>query len=89
MQKFDFLVPCRLTILTQDIVARQFDSNAFIKVYIVGASIWYQALYVVCDTVYEIARLQIYIKRSVCGRWKQAGDVFGFGRQYDPDKTAE
>ena len=35
---FDFLVPCRLRDLTQDIVVRQFDSNAFIKVYIVGVS---------------------------------------------------
>ncbi|MCX5701736.1 MAG: hypothetical protein NTW64_01995 [Candidatus Omnitrophica bacterium] len=24
----------------------------------------------------------IYYKRAVCGRWRQAGDSFGFGRQY-------
>ena len=35
----DFLVPFRLTDLTQDIVVRQFDSSAFIKAYIVGVSV--------------------------------------------------
>ena len=30
---------------------------------------------------------QIYLKRGVCGRWKQTADVFGFGRQYDPANT--
>jgi len=25
--------------------------------------------------------MQFYLKRAVCGRWKEAGDVFGFGRQ--------
>ena len=28
----------------------------------------------------------IYYKRAVCGRWRQAGDTFGYGRQYNsPD----
>lgn len=25
--------------------------------------------------------MQFYVKRAVSGNWKQAGDVFGFGRQ--------
>ncbi len=25
--------------------------------------------------------MQIFLKRAVSGNWKQAGDVFGFGRQ--------
>jgi len=25
--------------------------------------------------------LSIYLKRGISGRWRQAGDVFGFGRQ--------
>jgi Flp pilus assembly pilin Flp len=25
--------------------------------------------------------MQVFLKRAVCGNWKQAGDVFGFGRQ--------
>jgi len=33
---FDFLVQCLLTDLVQDIVASQFDSNAFIKAYTSG-----------------------------------------------------
>jgi hypothetical protein len=36
---FDFLVQCRLADLIQDIVISQFDSNAFIKAYIVGVSV--------------------------------------------------
>ena len=36
---FDFLVQFRLTDLVQDIVVRQFDSNAFIKAYNVGISV--------------------------------------------------
>ena len=35
----DFLVPFRLTGLTQDIVVCQFDSNAFIKAYNIGVSV--------------------------------------------------
>lgn len=33
--------------------------------------------------------MQIYLKRGVSGKWKESGDVFGFGRQYDrdPNKT--
>ena len=27
--------------------------------------------------------MQVYIKRAICSRWKDSGDVFGFGRQYD------
>jgi len=27
--------------------------------------------------------MQIFIKRAVSGHWKEAGDVFGFGRQTD------
>ena len=26
--------------------------------------------------------IQIYLKRALCGRWRQAADSFGFGRQY-------
>jgi len=36
---FDFLVQFWLIDLVQDIVVRQFDSDAFIKAYIVGVSV--------------------------------------------------
>ena len=32
---------------------------------------------------------QKYIVRGFAGRWKQVGDSFGYGRQYDPAETAE
>lgn len=31
--------------------------------------------------------MQIYLKRAICGNWRAAGDVFGFGRQFEPGKT--
>lgn len=31
--------------------------------------------------------MQIYVKRAVCGRWRQSADVFGSGRQYEPGVT--
>ena len=31
--------------------------------------------------------MQVYVKRALCGRWRQAGDVFGSGRQYEPNLT--
>jgi len=30
---------------------------------------------------------QVYIKRAVSGYWRQSGDTFGFGRQYEQGKT--
>ncbi len=38
-EKFCFLVPCRLTDITQDIGVGQFDSYALIKRYSVGVSV--------------------------------------------------
>ena len=32
---------------------------------------------------------QKYIVRGFAGRWKDVGDTFGFGRQYDPKNTTE
>lgn len=31
----------------------------------------------------------IYIRRAVCGKWKDAADSFGFGRQYDTATTTQ
>lgn len=28
--------------------------------------------------------MQIYLKRAICGSWKNNADAFGFGRQFDP-----
>ena len=53
---FDFLTQYWLTDLVQDIVVRQFDSNAFIKAFIVGVSVSYQRCYVVCDLIEESIR---------------------------------
>jgi len=36
---FDFFVQCQLTDPAQDIVVRQFDSNALMKAHIVGVSV--------------------------------------------------
>ncbi len=31
--------------------------------------------------------MQVYFKRAICSRWKESGDVFGFGRQYENGTT--
>lgn len=31
--------------------------------------------------------MQVYLKRAICGRWRQSADVFGSGRQYEPNVT--
>ena len=31
--------------------------------------------------------MAVYTKRSLCGRWRSVGDVFGSGRQYEPGVT--
>ena len=33
--------------------------------------------------------MQSYIQRGIFGNWGQTGQSFGFGRQYDPQKTIE
>ena len=30
-----------------------------------------------------------YIYRAMAGKWKEAGDTFGYGKQYDPEKTTD
>ncbi len=33
--------------------------------------------------------MMIYIRRSVSGRYKDIGDVFGHGRQFEPGVTTD
>jgi hypothetical protein len=40
---------------------------------------------VIAVVIAALIGIQIYIKRAVCARWKESGDVFGSGRQYDND----
>lgn len=28
--------------------------------------------------------VSVYTKRSLCDKWRKAGDSFGYGRQYEP-----
>lgn len=29
----------------------------------------------------------VYLKRGIMGKWRQVGDTFGAGRQFDPETT--
>ena len=40
-------------------------------------------------TLAALFLFQKYISRSIAGQWKQAGETFGYGRIYDPNKTTE
>lgn len=31
--------------------------------------------------------LSVYVMRALCGRWRQVGDTFGHGRQFEPGAT--
>ena len=42
---------------------------------------------IIAVVVAALIGIQIYVKRAVCARWKESGDVFGFGRQYDTGTT--
>lgn len=41
---------------------------------------------IVAVVVAAILGIQIYLKRSINGNWRQAADTFGYGRQYDPNQ---
>ena len=45
------------------------------------STIEYSLLIVVI--VAALLGIQIYLKRAVSDRWRQAADVFGYGRQYN------
>jgi Flp pilus assembly pilin Flp len=31
----------------------------------------------------------VYLKRGICGKWRESIDTIGFGQQYAPDVTIE
>lgn len=31
--------------------------------------------------------MSVYAKRALSGKWRQVGDAFGYGRQYEPGMT--
>jgi len=51
-----------------------------------GTSILEYSL-LVAIVIAALLAMQIYVKRAVSGRWREAGDVFGFGRQFEKGVT--
>jgi len=47
----------------------------------------YTVLFVIIIGAFLIMRN--YIQRGIYGNWGQSGQTFGFGRQYDPQKTID
>ena len=39
---------------------------------------------VVAVVIAAVLGMSIYVKRALSGRWRDAGDTFGHGRQYEP-----
>lgn len=37
--------------------------------------------------VIALLAVSVVIKRGLCGKWRRAGDSFGYGRQYAPGIT--
>lgn len=42
---------------------------------------------VIAIVIAALIGIQVYVKRAICARWKETGDVFGSGRQYDTTTT--
>ena len=38
--------------------------------------------------VAALVGMSVYTKRALMGKWRQAGDTFGHGRQFEPGRTA-
>jgi len=53
-----------------------------IRRYFRATSILEYAL-VVAVVAAAVLGIEIYIKRAISGRWRQAADTFGYGRQYN------
>jgi hypothetical protein len=47
----------------------------------------YSVLFIIIITAFVV--MQNYLQRGINGSWEQSGKSFGFGRQYDPQRTIE
>jgi Flp pilus assembly pilin Flp len=52
-----------------------------------GAAPVIEYIVLVVVIIAALASMSEYIRRAVSGRWREVGDVFGFGRQYEPGRT--
>lgn len=43
--------------------------------------------FLIAIVVASLIGMSIYLKRSIIGKWREAADTFGFGRQYEPGVT--
>ena len=41
----------------------------------------------VAIVVAALVGMAVYTKRALCGKWRDVGDTFGHGRQYEPGTT--
>jgi len=44
---------------------------------------------VIMIVVAAFLAMAVYVKRAIMGRYREVGDAFGQGRQFDPDVTTE
>lgn len=43
--------------------------------------------FLIAIIVSALIGMSVYIKRALCARWREVGDSFGGGMQYDTDTT--
>lgn len=43
--------------------------------------------FLIAIVVAGLIGMSVYTKRAIMGKWREAADTFGFGRQYDPGVT--
>lgn len=51
------------------------------------ASLLIEYTMVIIIFIAALVCMQVYMKRAICGRWRKSADVFGGGRQYEPNVT--
>lgn len=39
--------------------------------------------------VAALVGMAVYLKRAICGKYRETGDVFGQGRQFEPGVTVD
>ncbi|HLD40575.1 MAG TPA: hypothetical protein VJA84_00175 [Candidatus Omnitrophota bacterium] len=39
---------------------------------------------IIAIVVAALIGMSVYLKRAVCGKWRDTADTFGYGRQYSP-----
>jgi Flp pilus assembly pilin Flp len=52
-----------------------------------GGQIMFEHMVLFILVVAALVTMGVYIKRGLSGKWREVGDSFGHGKQYEPGRT--